>query len=139
LADSLECQFQAVNDSSYPAVIEKVAEALQAHSYAPAREHKVRNPMEAQDAIWRLKVGEATGPDGSKNRALKHFPKRPVCFLVALFNAALLAQYIAKYGNTRFDFNPENRKGPSLPSSIGLLDTIGKLFERSYLVGYYVK
>jgi hypothetical protein len=34
LVGSLECQFQPVNDPSDPAVIEKVAEALQAYSYA---------------------------------------------------------------------------------------------------------
>jgi hypothetical protein len=40
LADSLEAQLQPVNDPSNPAVIEKVGEALQAFSYAPASEPK---------------------------------------------------------------------------------------------------
>jgi hypothetical protein len=46
LTDSLESQFQPVNDPSDPAVIEKVAEGLQAYSYAPASEPKLTNPME---------------------------------------------------------------------------------------------
>jgi hypothetical protein len=46
MADSLGSQFQPVNIPSYPAVIEKVTEALQAHSYVPASEPKLTNPME---------------------------------------------------------------------------------------------
>jgi hypothetical protein len=48
LADSLEPQFQPVNDSSDPAVIEKVAKALQAYSYAPASEPKLTDPIESR-------------------------------------------------------------------------------------------
>jgi hypothetical protein len=51
LADSLEPQFQPVNDPPDPAVIQKVAEALQAYSYAPASEPKLTKLMEVQDAI----------------------------------------------------------------------------------------
>jgi hypothetical protein len=45
LPGSLESQFQPVSHPSDPAVIEKVTEALQAYSYAPAREPKLSNPM----------------------------------------------------------------------------------------------
>jgi hypothetical protein len=49
--------------------------------------------MEVQDPIRGLKVGKAPGPNGLKNRALKHLPQRSINTLVAIFNAALLAQY----------------------------------------------
>jgi hypothetical protein len=68
LADSLEAQFQPVNDPSDPAVIETVGEALQAYSYAPASEPKLTNPTEVQNAIRGLKVGKAPGPNGIPNR-----------------------------------------------------------------------
>jgi hypothetical protein len=84
LADSLESQFQPVNDPSDPAVIEKVAEALQAYSYAPASEHKLTNPIEVQEAIRGLKVGKAPGPNGLPNRALKHLPQWAINLLVAI-------------------------------------------------------
>jgi hypothetical protein len=45
LADSLESQFQPVNDLPDPAVIEKFAEALKAYSYAPASAPKLTNPI----------------------------------------------------------------------------------------------
>jgi hypothetical protein len=51
LAESLESQFQPVNDPSDPAVIEKVTEELQAYSYAPASEPQLTNAMELQHAI----------------------------------------------------------------------------------------
>jgi hypothetical protein len=93
LADSLESQFQPVNDPSDPAVIEKVTEVLQTYPYAPASEPNLTNPMEVQDAIQCLKVGKAPGPKGLPNRALKHLPQRAISLLVALFNSALLTQY----------------------------------------------
>ena len=46
LAESIETQFQLVNDPSDPTVIEMVGEALQAYAYAPAREPKLTNPAE---------------------------------------------------------------------------------------------
>jgi hypothetical protein len=45
-----------------PPLIEKVAEALQAYSYAPASDPKSTNPMDVQDAIRALKVGKARDP-----------------------------------------------------------------------------
>jgi hypothetical protein len=93
LADSRESQFPPVNDPSDPAVIEKVDDALQAYSYAPASEPNLTNPMEVQYAIRGLKVGKAPGPNGLPNRALTHLPQLFISLLVALFNAALLVQY----------------------------------------------
>jgi hypothetical protein len=51
LADSLETQFQPVNDPSDPAVIEIVDEAMRAYEYAPASEPKLTSPSEIQQAI----------------------------------------------------------------------------------------
>jgi hypothetical protein len=93
LADTLKSQFQPVNDPSDLAVIEKVDEALQAYSYAPASEPKLTDSVEVQDAIRGLKVGKAPGHNGLPNRSVKRLPQWAKCLLVALFNAALLAQY----------------------------------------------
>jgi hypothetical protein len=133
LADNLESHFQPLNDPSDPAVIEKVAEALQAYYYALASEPHLTNPMEVQDAILGLKVGEAPGPNGLPNRPLKHIPQRAISLLVAIL-AALLAQYfppVLKHARVISILKPG--KDPSLPSPyqpISLLDTIGKLFEK---------
>jgi hypothetical protein len=54
LADSLEAQFQPVNDPSDPAVIEMVNEAMQAYEYAPASEPKLTSPSEVQQAIRQI-------------------------------------------------------------------------------------
>jgi hypothetical protein len=131
LADSLESQFQPVNDPSDPAVIEKVAEALQAYSYAPASEPNLTNPMGVQDAIRGPKVGKASGPNGLPNRALKHLPQRTICLLVALCNAALLVQcFQTVWKHARVISILKPGKDQSLPSSyrpISLLDTNDKL------------
>jgi hypothetical protein len=136
LADSLESQFQPVNHPTNPAVIEKVAEALHAYSYAPASEPKLTNPMEVQDAIRGLKVGKAPDPNNLPNRALKH-PQRAISLLLALFNSALLAQYFPReWKHARVISILKPGKDPSLPSSyrhISLLDTIGKMFEKILL------
>jgi hypothetical protein len=139
LDDSLEYQFQPVHAWSDPAVIENVTEVLQAYSYAPASDPKLTNPMEVQNAIRGVKVGKALGPNGLPNRALKHLPQRSISLLVAIFNAAPLAQYFPRVQkHVRVISILKPGKDPSLPSSyrpITLLDTIGKLFERTYLVG----
>jgi hypothetical protein len=89
--------------------------------------------MEVQDAIRGLKVGKPPGPNGLKNRALKHLPQRAISLLVSLFNAALLAQYFPPvWKQARVISILKPGKNPSLPSSyrpISLLDTIGKLFD----------
>ena len=74
LTDSLEAQFQSVNDPSNPAVFEMVDEGLQAYSFAPASEPKLTNTTEVQDNIRGLKVSKALGPISIPNRALKHLP-----------------------------------------------------------------
>jgi hypothetical protein len=49
--------------------------------------------MDVQDAIRGFKVGKAPGPNLLSNRALKHLPQGAISLLVALFNAAPIAQY----------------------------------------------
>jgi hypothetical protein len=112
LADSLESQFQPVRDPSEPAVIEKVTEALQAYSYAPASEPKLTNPMEVEDAIGGLKVGKAPGPNGLQNRTLKHFPQRDISLLVAFIQRSAFSAILPTSMETRpRDFHPEAREG----------------------------
>jgi hypothetical protein len=54
LADSLEAQFQPMNDPWSPAVIEAVDEEMRAYEYAPASEPKLTSPSEVQGAQgWR--------------------------------------------------------------------------------------
>jgi hypothetical protein len=89
LTDSLEAQFQPVNDPSVPAIIGEVNEAMRAYSLTPASEPQLTTPTEVQDAIRGLKVGKAPGPDGIPNRALKHLPLSAVSLLVVLLNAIL--------------------------------------------------
>jgi hypothetical protein len=74
LADSLEAQFQPVNDPSFSAVIDAGNEAMRAYSFAPASEPKLTNLTKVQDASRGLKFGKAPGPDGIPNRALKLLP-----------------------------------------------------------------
>jgi hypothetical protein len=89
LDDSLDAQFQPVNNPSSPAVNEVVNEAMLTYEYAPASEQKLTNPSEVLEAIKGLKVGKAPGPNGVPNRALRHLPKRAITFLTKLFNAVL--------------------------------------------------
>jgi hypothetical protein len=118
LADTLEPQFQPVNDPSDPAVTEMVGEALQAYSYAPASEPKLTNPAEVQDVIRGLKVSKVPGPNGIPNRALKHLPQRAVSVLATIFNAALLAQYFPSvWKHVRIASILKPGKDPALPSS----------------------
>jgi len=41
----------------------------------PASEPKLTNPEEVQEAIRGLEVSNAPGPNGIRNRALKHLPQ----------------------------------------------------------------
>jgi len=93
LADSLEAHCQPVKDPSVPAVIEVVNKAMRACSFAPANEPKISNFTEVHDAIRGVKVGNAPGPNGVPNRALKHLPLSVVSLLVVLFNATFRFQY----------------------------------------------
>ena len=69
LGDSLEAQFQPVNNPSVPAFIEVLNEAMRAYLFVPASKPEFTNPKEVQDAMRGLKVGKARGPDGIPNRA----------------------------------------------------------------------
>jgi hypothetical protein len=93
LTDSLEAQFQLVNDPSDPAVIEMVNKAMRAYEYVPASEPKLTRPSEFQQAIRGLKVGKAPGPNSIPNKVLRHLPKRAITFLTKVFNAVLRRQY----------------------------------------------
>jgi hypothetical protein len=92
LADSLEAQFQPVNDPSDPADIKMVNEMMRAYEYAPASEPKLTSPSEVQQAIRGLKVGKASGSNGKPNRVLRHPPKCAITFLTKVFNAVLSRQ-----------------------------------------------
>jgi hypothetical protein len=137
LANSLEAQFQPVNDPSVPAGIAVVNEAMRAYSFAPASEPKLTNPMEVQDAIRGLKVGKAPVTDGIPNRALNRIPQITVSLLVVLFNAILQTQYFPvawKHARVLSILKPG--KDPALPSCyrpISFLDTFGKLRENPAL------
>jgi hypothetical protein len=51
LADSLEAQFQPLNDPSEPAVTEMVNEAMHAYEYAQASEPKLTSHSEFLQAV----------------------------------------------------------------------------------------
>jgi hypothetical protein len=127
LADSLEAQFQPVNDPSDPAVIEMPNEAMRAYEYDPASEPKLTSPSEVQQAIRGLKVGKAAGPNGIPNRVLRHLPKCAITFLTNLFNAVLRRQYFrSAWKHSRVVSILKPGKDPTLPSSyrpISLLDS----------------
>jgi hypothetical protein len=89
LADSLETQFQPMNDPSDPAVIQMVNEVMRAYEYAPASEPKLSSPLEIQQAIRCLKVRKAPGQNGIPNTVLRHLPQRAITFLTKVFNAVL--------------------------------------------------
>jgi len=103
----------------------------------PAREPKLTNPEKVQETIRGLRVGEAPGPNGIPNRALKHLLQRAVYLLVLIFNAILVTHHfptVWKHDRVISILMPG--KDPALPSSyrpISLLDTIGKLFEKILL------
>jgi hypothetical protein len=133
----LDDQYQPVTDSSVPAVIEVVNEAMREHSIAPANEPTLTNPMEVQDAIGALKFGKAPGPDGIPNRRLKHLPQSIISLLVVFFNAIILTQYFPNaWKHARVFTIVKTGNDPSLPSSyrpISVLDTFGKLLEKILL------
>jgi hypothetical protein len=93
LADSLEAQFQPVNDPSEPAIIEMFNEVMCVYVYAPASEQKLTGPSDVLQAIRVLKVGKAPVPNGIPNRVLRHLPKRAITFLTKVFTADLQRQY----------------------------------------------
>jgi hypothetical protein len=74
---------------------------------------------------------------------LKHLPQRAVSLLVKIFNSILLTHhYHTMWKHARVISILKPGKNPALPSSyrpISLLDTIGKILERSYYVGSSMK
>jgi hypothetical protein len=134
LADSLEAQFQRVNDPSDQAVIGMVNEAMRAYEYAPASEPKLTSPSEVQQAIKELRFGKTPGPNGVPSRVLRHLPKRAITFLTKVFNAVLRRQYFASaWKHARVVSTLKPGMYPALPYSykpISLIDTVGKLFEK---------
>jgi hypothetical protein len=93
LADSLEAQFQPVDDPSDPAITELVDVEMRAYEYAPASEPALTTPSEVIKAIKGLKVGKSPGSNVILNRVLRHLPKRAITFLTKVFNAVLRRQY----------------------------------------------
>jgi hypothetical protein len=120
-----------------PAVIELLDVALRSHFLTPSSEPKLTTPNEVQEAIRCLKVIKAPDPNGIPNRALKHLPQRTVSLLAQIFNAALLThRFRTVWKHAGVISILKLGKVPALPSSyrpIGLLDTIGKLFEKILL------
>ena len=107
----------------------------------PASEPNLTNTEDYQESIRSLKVSKAPGPDGIPNRALKHLPQRAVFLLVLIFNVILLTHNIpTAWNHARVISILKPGKVATLPSSyrpISLLDTFGKLFEKTQLA--YIK
>ena len=117
--------------------VERVREAMESFSLAPASECLVTNPTEVSKAIAELKVGKAPGPNVVPNKALRNLARKAVTFLTKVFNGVLKWQHcpaVWKHARVISLFKPG--KDPALPSSyrpISLLDTVGKLFEKILL------
>jgi hypothetical protein len=99
LANSLETQFQPVDNPSRPPVIEMVNEAMRTYDYALVSKPDLTRQPEVLHAIKALKFGEAPGPNGAKNRLLKHLTTRARTFLTKVFNVVLRRQYFPPDGN----------------------------------------
>jgi hypothetical protein len=78
LADSMETEFQLVNDPSALAFIEMVDVVLGCYFTSPATETKLPNHDEFQHVIRNLKDSRALGPNNRPNRVLKHLQQRAV-------------------------------------------------------------
>jgi hypothetical protein len=134
LADSLEAQFQPVEDPSDPAFTEGVHMEVRAYEYAPASEPTLTTHS---DVINGIKVGKAPGPNVIRNRVLCHLPKRAITFLTKMFNAVLRRQYfppVWKHALVLPILKPgKDLTQPSSYRPISLLDTVGKLFEKILL------
>jgi hypothetical protein len=137
LADSLEAQFQPVDDPSDPAFTEMVDVAKRVYEHAPASEPTLTTFSKVLEAIKGFKVGKAPGPNGIPNSVLRHLPKRAINFLTKVFNAVLRKQYFPPvWKHARLVPMLKPGKDPTLPSSyrpISLLDTVSKFFENILL------
>jgi hypothetical protein len=133
-----------VDDPLDPAFIEMVDEAMRAYKYALLRsEPTLTNPSEDLKALKRLMVGKAPGTNGIPSRLLRHLPKHAITFLTKVFNAVLHRHYFpATWEHPCMISILQLGKYLTLPSSykpVSLLDTVGKLFERSCSLGFSEK
>jgi hypothetical protein len=136
LADSLEAQFQPVDDPSDAAFTEIFDVAMRAYEHAPASEPILTTLSEVLKVIEGLKVGKTPGPNGITNRFLRHLPKRAITFLTKVVNAVIRRQYPPVWKHARLLPILKPRKDPTQPSSyrpLSFLDTVGKLFEKILL------
>ena len=130
-------QIQPVTDFSVPAFIETFDVALRSYFLSTATEPQLTTPDEVHETIRGLKVSKTPVANGIPNRTLKQLPKRTVSPLAPIFNAVLATHHFPqtwKHALMISIFKPG--KDPALPYSyrpISLLDTIGKLFEKSLL------
>ena len=92
LADSLEAQFQPVNDPLDPTVIKMVDVTKYVLLFTCSRA-EFSQPIEGLEAIRGAKVGKAPGPDGIPNRALKHLSHDLILLLIAPFNVILRTRH----------------------------------------------
>jgi hypothetical protein len=100
LVDSLEAQFQPVDDPSDPAFTELVDVEIRAYEYAPASELALTTPSEVIKAMRGFMAGKAPGPNGVPKRFLRHLPKRAITFITKVFNAVLRRHYFRQFGRT---------------------------------------
>jgi hypothetical protein len=133
LADSLEAQFQQVDDLSDLAG----NEVMCTYEYVPASEPKLTSPSEVLQAIRELRVCKAVGPNGILNRFLRHLPKCAITFLAKVFDAVLHRQYFPpawKYAHMVSILKTgEDPMQPFSYRPISLLDIVAKLFEKILL------
>jgi hypothetical protein len=133
LTDSLE--FQQVNDLSVQPIIEMVNSELSSYSTSPVNEPNLTNPEKIQEAIKFIKVNIATDPNGVPNRALKHLPQRAFLLLLQIFIAILLNYHARVISILKPGVDPAY---PLSYRPIGHLETIGKIFEKSYQLDSYM-
>lgn len=133
LANSLEAQFQPVTVPLVPAV-EVVDVTLRSYFLTLASEPKLTNPGKVHKVIQGLNVAKPPDPNVIPKTALKHLPQRAISLLFQIFNVVLNSHHLPtmrKHDQVISILKP--RKDPALSPSyrpIGLLDTIGRLFEK---------
>jgi len=121
-----------MSDPLVPAVIEMVDVALTSYFPTPFNRPTLTNPVEIHEAIWGLKVGKSSGPNGIPNRVLKHLPQRVVSSLAQMINGILFTHHyptVLKHAQVISFLKPGTYS--ALTTSyrpIRLLDMIGKLF-----------
>jgi hypothetical protein len=79
-----------VTDPSDPAGIEMADVLLRSYFLTPAREPKLTNPEEVQEAIRDFNASKAPVPNGIPNTALKHLPQRALSIQVLIFNSIIV-------------------------------------------------